>query len=150
MTAIRVARFVAGWSHVPVDRVRVRLVPLRGGLEATIMRADVRLSDVDGTGRTFSLVVKELRGVRQRESRVYRDVLPGQADAPAPRLLAQESDGGRSYLYLEYVRPWRRWPWRDTALAGLVIRELVRVHTRCPVSVCPRGWDYEAELRRSA
>jgi Ser/Thr protein kinase RdoA (MazF antagonist) len=94
--------------------------------------------------------VKELRGVACRESRVYRDVLAPRSDGPAARLLGEQTGGGRAYLYLEHVRPWRRWPWRDTALAELVVGELARLHAAVPASASPGGWDYEAELHRSA
>jgi Ser/Thr protein kinase RdoA (MazF antagonist) len=110
----------------------------------------VRVPARGGRAETLSLVVKELRGAARRESRVYQDLLAGRPDAPAARLLGVQAGARRAYLFLEHVRPWRRWPWRDAAFAGLVLGELARLHAAVPASACPGGWDYEAALRRSA
>ena len=70
----------------------------------------------------------------------------------APRLLHVQRRGAGCDLYLEYVRPWRRWPWGDTALAGTALQDLARLHDALAARDGAPGaaWDYEAELQASA
>jgi Ser/Thr protein kinase RdoA (MazF antagonist) len=63
-----------------------------------------------------------------------------------------QSDG-RSVLYLECVRPVRKWPWRNVKAAEELIGALARFHLATAASNAAASlpsWDYEAELRRSS
>jgi aminoglycoside phosphotransferase (APT) family kinase protein len=102
----------------------------------------------------MTFVVKRLEGDQQREAAIYETVLPQAGTTATPRLLEVESIGpGACYLYLESVQPWRRWPWADTALAGLVLDQLAALHTARPTPAATgplARWDYEADLLQSA
>jgi aminoglycoside phosphotransferase (APT) family kinase protein len=118
--------------------------------------ARVRAVADDGIGRAhgFTFVVKRLDGPDVREEALYAVVLERSRTRLAPRLLGSEPAGPRvTYLYLEYVRPARAWPWTDVALAGRVLAQLAHVHQVLHASDASqifRAWDYEAELRGSA
>ena len=72
----------------------------------------------------------------------------------APRLLGVEPVGpATTYLYLEYVRPARAWPWREVASTGRVLAQLATLHassTRATWGEVAAAWDYETELARQA
>jgi Ser/Thr protein kinase RdoA (MazF antagonist) len=58
---------------------------------------------------------------------------------------------GGCLLFLEPVRPVRRWPWRETEAAAQVLERLALFHTaRVDEGSVPPLWDYEAELAASA
>ena len=58
-----------------------------------------------------------------------------------------------TYLYMDYVRSIRAWPWTETALAAQVLEKLAYLHARIPsshaASIEP-AWDYDADLAESA
>jgi hypothetical protein len=71
----------------------------------------------------------------------------------APRLLGAEFVDATTYLYVEWIAPWRRWPWRESSLAALVLEQLAHVHTALPVAPVSTGlaeWDVEADLLQTA
>jgi aminoglycoside phosphotransferase (APT) family kinase protein len=69
-------------------------------------------------------------------------------------VLGFEHDGPDvGYLYLEYVRAARAWPWRETPAATRVLELLGSLHARLPEQRLREpdlAWDYEAELTASA
>ncbi len=128
--------------------------PLRGGLQAaTVAHVRVRRAGAARPADSTEFVVKHVRSDgATREAAVY-EALAGLDGPPlTPRLLHVQRRGGGCDLYLEYVRPWRRWPWGDTTLAGRTLEELARLHAAlATVGHAPGAdWDYEVELRESA
>jgi hypothetical protein len=98
-------------------------------------------------------VVKRLDGVQQREAAVYARVLADAGEA-VPALLGYEQDAtDTGYLYLEYIRPTRQWPWTEVTLTGRVLETLATLHLRLPYTLLLEPgltWDYESELLSSA
>jgi hypothetical protein len=107
-----------------------------------------------GDAARFSFVVKRTQGEQRREVAAYEMYLAQSGLTAAPRLLGSQAAGpNASYLFLEWVPARKRWPWRDSAVAGLVLEQLAKVHTRLPAasfSTPLTDWDYEAELSQSA
>lgn len=129
----------------------IESIPLRGGLECPgIARISGTVASERGV-RPFVFVVKRLEGVHRREARIYRQALtPGIA---APGLLGvDESPAGHWYLYLEYVRPESRWPWKDMSCSRQTLQALAGWHrsSRSGAEPILQTWDYESELRESA
>jgi hypothetical protein len=149
------ARRFGGAVGAAPERLEVR--PLRGGLMAAIARVTARFA-VAGGGRvrerTAGFVCKRLEGDQRREAAIYAAVLAPHAPDAAPAFLGVEPVGpDASYLYLEYVRPSRAWPWAEEALAGRVLEQLARLHAALPVpglAAAGAGWNYDAELVGSA
>lgn len=121
---------------------------------AAVAHVTARFADTGGRRTVVSFVCKHLRGDQQREAAIYETVLVPHAPGAAPRLLGVEAiTPATSYLYLEYVRPSRTWPWVEVALAGLVLEQLAHLHTTLPrvaFDAAPANWDYDAELVQSA
>jgi hypothetical protein len=133
--------------------VQVEIQALRGGLMAAVARVVAQIPDPSGRPRSFTFVVKRLDGALRREAMVYRRLLEPLTPGAAPGLLGVDDVGpDRAYLYLEYVRPSRAWPWMEVALSGLVLERLAAFHALAPAVVGDAlvGWDYEADLRESA
>jgi hypothetical protein len=148
----RLARFVGGVRDVDCGRVAVTIEWLQGGLEAAGV-ADVyaRYLDDRGRPRLFRFVVKVLSGAGRREARVYERLVESGAGGLAPRLLGAERMGDeRLWLYLERVRPWRRWPWRDPGVAELVLQRLAQLHDSNLRAEHFGDWNYDAALHESA
>jgi hypothetical protein len=129
--------------------------PLRGGLEAARV-ASVAARYRDGLGRpaVFRLVVKWLTPAAVREAMVYDRLVVPHASGFAPRLLGSESSAaGHVVLYLEALRPRRRWPWRELGASQAVLAQVARLHVTEPsteVMGALAAWDYEAELQATA
>lgn len=153
-SAMRVAAFAARQLGVTPDQVLLRTHVLRGGLEsAAVTRWVTQRRNSAGQPRSLSFVVKRLDGFQLREAAVYARVLPDAGDV-APALLGYEQDGSDTgYLYLEYVRPTRLWPWTEMPVAGRVLESLGMLHMRLPserLLEADLAWNYEAELLESA
>lgn len=126
----------------------LELEPLAGGLvSAHVARGSARYRDGRGRRRLFRFVVKHLIGAERREAEVYRRVVRRHASEHAPSLLAVEEDGGGGcWLFLEWVRPHRRWPWNEPGRARLTAGHLADLHRKLGDAPEPPPWDYEAEL----
>jgi aminoglycoside phosphotransferase (APT) family kinase protein len=134
---------------------RVEESPLPGGLEAAgVAKVVARYLDRHDRRRVLTFVVKRLEGRTRREAAVYRHLAAlGEADL-MPRLHAiRRPRAGGTTLYLEAIRPVRRWPWRAPVAAARVLERLARLHRRLPGPGRARalsGWDYDRELGRTA
>ena len=132
----------------------VELEPLRGGLIAPAVRQVTVRWHEDGRSRSWRLVAKRLPAGDHRELVVHRRLatrLPGRL-APGLFGSARLADGG-TVLFLEWIRPVRRWPWTEHGSAVRATRALGRVHEELEGMERPEGlavWDYEAELAQSA
>src|SRR5919108_5426749 len=117
LSAFAIRRF--GLDEGCVD---LAIQPLRGGLESrSVARVRAQITDRNGRRRSVTFVVKYLAGSAQREIDAYRS-LPHSSAPAVPRLIGSELlDDGVSYMYLENVTRWRRWPWRDAAVAAQVL-----------------------------
>lgn len=136
------------WLHL-----KFRVLP--GGLESSnVVQVTGTFQDARGGWSRVSLVVKHLRGSAVREASVYQRLVTVHAGSLSPRLIATEQAGtNQVVLYLEALRPYMRWPWQDTRLAGQVLEHLARLHTASVDRETRAGltdWDYEAELRSSS
>ena len=136
------------WSVPPGD-LHVRLEPLHGGLESTVMRARIDLRS-PSAGVPERLVVKALRAGLEREADVYEWLWRSFPQPPAVRLVGRQSIGARLHLYLEEADTWLAWPWADTSLAVAVCRLLARFHDSAAGARPACAWNYEAELADSA
>jgi len=154
LESARVADFVGRTYAVDGRAVELHIRPLHGGLEASgIARVDAHFRDSQGRARASTFVVKQLDGPARREADLY-GVLSGPAATLAPRLLGVEAvSPERVYLYLEYVRATRVWPWRQLAPTGDVLKGLAAVHANvadAATGTLLMSWDYEGELRQRA
>ena len=120
----------------------LQLVPLRGGLEASVARLTV-----GGERSRQQMVVKRLTSGARREALRYQLLASSNV---TPRLIAAAERDDATYLFLEHVRPVSTWPWRDSANTRLVLRQLARVHRIGESMPHPDDWDYERELHASA
>lgn len=146
----RLAGFVARYCGEPRG-LRLEARALRGGLEAAgVAEVTARFSDAQGRPRSFGFVVKVLEGSTVREAAIYQRLVSPLGREIAPALLEIEHDGpARCLLFLERVRPVRRWPWRQERASLQLIEHLARLHaTGIPVQAREilSGWDYESEL----
>jgi hypothetical protein len=129
--------------------------PLRGGLVADgVARVAARYQDPLGRRRAFNLIVKHLAGEAAREAQVYERLVVPHVSTLAPRLLGSEYPAaGSAVLYLEALRPIRRWPWQAPRAPQTVLERVSRLHALVPnaelVAVLT-AWDYEAELQEMA
>jgi hypothetical protein len=137
---------------VPRD-LRLQVRPLRGGLvSASVEQVTARYLDGRGRQRVTSFVVKKLDGDARREAAVYEGLAGTRLRGLAPALLAiDRSDADVHHLYLEAIRPLKRWPWRQVPLAAAVLRCLAELHG-ASAALRPHvpGWDYDAELQIAA
>lgn len=124
---------------------------LRGGLEsAGVAEVTARFFDARDRPRSFGFVVKCLGGKHAREADIYQRLVSPLGGSIAPALLAVEHEGpARCLLFLEKVRPVRRWPWRDEEAARRLLGRLARLHATVPPVQAREvlsDWDYESEL----
>lgn len=151
------AKFVV--RHFGATRASVRLYvePFRGGLESVqVAHIHAEYRDRHNQPRGADFVMKVAERQRERESAAYRLLLPQDAGALAPKLLGIEAaQAGRVHLYLEWIKPWRPWPWRDAELIAKATERLAAVHAtfsplwfQYPHSLS--RWNYENELSASA
>lgn len=136
----------------PVRELEMSLQPLRGGLVSpAVARVGARFLDGQGRPQLWSFVVKHLEGGPAREVEIYETLVSSAARDFSPAFLGierLERDG--CLLFLEPVRPVRRWPWRDPEAAARLLERLARFHTAGTTAVEIPLWDYEAELAASA
>jgi hypothetical protein len=140
-------------GHAP-RALHLQVKALRGGLEAlAVLRVQADFQDRRGRRQTSTMAVKRLDGARVREASVYQKLVVRHAQAMAPCLLAlDEQSTGHSTLYLEWVRPVSKWPWRELSTAEQFIGGLARLHMATAaddVAAALPGWNYDAELKRS-
>ncbi len=151
--AQRIARFVARTHDVPESAVSLDVLPLPGGLEsAAVARVSARWVRPSGRVSSMSFVAKRLEGDAQREAELYNVFLNSEADL-APRLLGAEKAGpSTTYLYMEYVRQSRAWPWREMVPTTGVLTRLAALHASTSEAAQAIGaaWDYEFELAQQA
>lgn len=150
----RLIGFVSRSHGADPSGISLDIRPLRGGLEAAaVARVGARWRDAAGRSRGLSFVAKRLEGSARREAELYT-LLQRQHSDLTPRPLGVEQAGPTaSYLYLEYVRQARAWPWREVGTAAGVLGQLARLHastTDVDSQTVAATWDYEAELRDQA
>ena len=146
----RLTAFVArSWGEPRGLRLEVR--PLRGGLEsAGVAEVTARFSDAQDRPRSTRFVVKALEGAPAREADIYQHLVSPLGNGIAPALLGIERDGpARCLLFLERVRPLRRWPWGDEQAARRLLERLAYLHAMAGPAAAQEtlsDWDYESEL----
>ena len=150
----RVRAFAARLMGSSPEDLRTYTHALRGGLESVaIARWVVENTRDKQAHQRLTFVVKRLDGPQQREALVYKEVLTNMSEI-APALVGVERPQQHvTYLYLEYVRPARAWPWTDASAAGRVLDTLADLHGHLPnerLSGSGLVWDCETELVRSA
>ena len=120
----------AAHADVGLRDLEVQTRPLRGGLvSADVAVASTRFRDGEGRMRRRRFVAKRLEGMAVREATVYERLLnAGLAEELAPRLLGVHRGRDASTLFIEAVRPMRRWPWNDEMLARHVLERLAALH----------------------
>ena len=137
------------WS-IPVEDLKLSIEPIGGGLESRVVRAALQSPKTEES-RPNSFVVKELRGLQRRETRIYRELWRRSTSPPAVRLLGTERTKEADYLYLEEVTQESSWPWKQSVSSIAVCQALARLHDSEP---CHRrrliDWDYESDLMKSA
>jgi hypothetical protein len=130
----------------------VRIHPLRGGLQAAgVSRVQVQLRRPAGRLHLAQFVVKRVHGEMRREAGVYQALQAHGTQALSPRLLDVVQTGATTLLFLEWVRPVCRWPWRDVHTAGQVLIHLARLHQGpWQTAVTPEmRWEYDHALHQS-
>ena len=151
-----IAAFAARLYAADPASLRLQVVPFRGGLES-VQVAGVRCEyrDRRGRRRLARFVSKRVPQQGAREVAVYRDLLREEGACFAPRLLGTERAVGGVRLYLEWIRPWRAWPWADREVIARAMERLAAAHTSLSASSFRASdelaaWDYERELAASA
>lgn len=117
------------------------IVPLRGGLEASVARLTL-----GPPGEQRHVVVKRLAGGARREALRYQALA---SSGVTPSLLGAVDHADDTYLFLERVRPASSWPWRDPANTRLVLERLAHIHGLGDTAAHADPWNYDAELLRS-
>ncbi|MGH9629964.1 MAG: phosphotransferase, partial [Bryobacteraceae bacterium] len=150
----RVAAFAADYLGKPRAAMQLNFFRLRGGLDSGgVFRVQAEFAAEPRRQWLGSFVVKCTRAQNRRELNTYRELLSDPETALAPRLFGTDYLDSESYLYLEWIDSWRRWPWREAALAGLVLDRLAWAHCSLPAGPFAEilgDWDYEAELSDSS
>jgi hypothetical protein len=151
-----VASFVTRYYSAAPGSVTLRVVPFRSGLESVqVAYVHSEYRDPHQHPRRADFVVKLATGQAAREASAYRLLLSGYTGALAPRLLGVDWPGQDTVrIYLEWIRPWRAWPWRDLRLLARTMDLVAEAHTslsdcwfRAPTDLS--CWDYEQELAAS-
>jgi hypothetical protein len=114
--------------------LRLEVRALRGGLKAAgVAEVRARFSDDRGRPRSFAFVVKVLKGAPVREATIYQSLVSPLGRGIAPALLGIVHEGSEScLLFLERVRPVRRWPWRNEEAAQRLLGRLAYLHATAP------------------
>lgn len=150
----RLETFVRAAQGPSAELLDLQVHPLAGLESAAVARVRARLRAQSGRAHVTTFVVKRLDAAMPRERIVYESVLSGASARLAPRLLGTDQLGPATcYLYLEWVRPWRVWPWGDMRCAGLVLEQLAYLHTSVSAESAhpPQlSWDYEQALLESS
>jgi aminoglycoside phosphotransferase (APT) family kinase protein len=146
----RATQFASRTWSIPVADLELSLEEITGGLESRVVRVIFR-SPLDKDSRPSSFVVKELRGVQRRETKIYRELWTRSTAPPTVRVLGVETTVDADYLYLEEATPQSEWPWNQTLISAAVCRALARLHDSEPWhSKTLIDWDYESDLAKSA
>lgn len=132
----------------------VELEPLRGGLIApAVLRVTVRFLR-QGRLKSWRFVVKRLPPGERRELIVHRHLASRLRGRLAPELLGDATlADGATVLFLEWVRPDRRWPWTEHETTRRATEHLARLHRGLDDAARPdelHVWDYEGGLAESA
>lgn len=132
----------------------IELEPLRGGLIApAVLRVTVRYPH-QGRRKSWRFVAKRLPPGERRELIVHRHLASRLRDRLAPELLGDATlADGSTVLFLEWVRPDRRWPWTDHETTRRATEHLARLHRGLGDAERPdelHAWDYQGELAESA
>ena len=146
----RATRFASTTWSIPLEDLELSLEEIGGGLESRVVRAIFR-SPAPKDLRLTSFVVKELRGLQRRETKIYTELWTRSTAPPTVRLLGIETTEGTDYLYLEEVTPQSEWPWKQTFSSAAVCQALARLHDNeewHPQTLI--DWDYETHLANSA
>jgi hypothetical protein len=125
---------------------------LSGGLDSFgVYRVDVKFAKGD-SARTAQFVAKHLPESGMREADVYRGVAASPASRFAPRLLGTAGGIGDVYLFLQWIRPNRQWPWRDRNATLAVLRRLAQLHAQplTDFAGMPAHSCFESEMHNSA
>jgi aminoglycoside phosphotransferase (APT) family kinase protein len=125
----------------------ISIVPLRGGIVASVVRTSVRYLAASGRSESRQFVVKEVdEKSARREAGLYRRFA---SLGVTPKLIADVTVAERHFLVLEYVRAISAWPWSETANTLLVLDRLAMLH-RAGAGAAVEEWDYEGELASRA
>ncbi len=137
------------WS-IPIEDLELSIKPIGLGLESPVVRATFH-SPVPKEPRPRSFVMKELRGLQRRETKIYRELWSRSTSPPAVRLLGVETTDDADYLYFEEATQQCTWPWKQTVSSILVCRALAELHDSKRIQQeALIDWDYESELTKSA
>jgi hypothetical protein len=134
------------------SRVQLRVVPLKGGLQA---QGIARVIAYRGAQPVGSFVAKPFTGSMFREVKIYRllRTVP-HAHSIVPALLGWRHAGNsHGYAFLEWVPAEHPWPWKNVDRSLLVVEHLASIHRIQPTAALRAalaGWDYERELNESA
>jgi hypothetical protein len=146
----RATRFASTTWSIPIDDLELSLEEIVGGLESRVVRAIFR-SPLAKELRPSSFVIKELRGLQRRETKIYLELWTRSTAPPTVRLLGVETTKDADFLYLEEATPQCEWPWKQTFTSAAVCQALARLHDSehwHPKTLI--DWDYESELAKSA
>lgn len=128
----------------------LELRQLRGGFVASsVTHAKARCQDQAGKTSCRSFVIKSLEGAAAREAAIHERLAACGVGSLAPKLWAVHHAGGdHCRLYMEAIRPIRRWPWRELEYAQRVLDALASLHESDLTSMAGllTDWDYEEEL----
>lgn len=146
----QVKQFASETWSIPLEDFEVSLEEIVGGLESRVVRVILR-SPLPEHLWPSSFVVKELRGMQRRETKIYRELWKRTAAPPTVRLLGIGTTEHADYLYLEEATQESDWPWRQTFTSAAVCHALARLHDSQRMrSNTLIDWDYESDLTNSA
>lgn len=146
----RATQFASKVWSIPLEHLNLSVEPISGGLESRVLRATFR-STFAKDARPSSFVVKELRGLQRRETKIYRELWTRSTSPPTVRLLGVEATHDADYLYLEEATQQCAWPWRQTVTSIEVCRALAELHDSEQLHEQTLiDWDYESDLASSA
>jgi hypothetical protein len=150
----RLATFVESLSSGGAQDLKLRVRPLKGGLESlSVSAVSARYHDEFGKRRHLRFVVKTVHGPARREAPIYEAITTSALRHSVPSLLgvARVSEE-LTHLYLEAVTHDVPWPWTNLGFVGRVLKVLSRVHAADfgpSLDAHVADWDYAAELERA-
>jgi serine/threonine protein kinase len=140
------------WLGKPTSQMSLSSVKLSGGTEAAgVYRVLASLEADSGRRHQRRLIVKHLTGRARREAGILRDLLTRDDRRLLPDLLGVFHDSkGHVYLGLEEVRRTSAWPWRNSGITAIMMRQLGQFHAQNRDAVLSDDWNYEEELGAQA
>ena len=141
--------FISRRWGVPEAHLNIQVQPLHGGLQSPVVWARITSGEGDSE-RSQDLVVKRLSGDLAREAEIYQALWRHLDRPPAVQMLGRDVSGDSTFLFLEHATSSSPWPWRDTAFAASVCRELATLHDSPHLPREPFAWNYEDQLTWSA